>query len=237
MTKKGFLLIVLLVLVVAAFKVFNSLERAYYISELGTDMDVNEKNVSNMNNTTNVGSGYYASDSYGNNTTALTTKGYVDTEVKASVSGDLVDITTLTPYIQQSGIYIKNGLTDIMGNTYTSCIISWADLPGKGCGFAGTDKETYWVWDIGGKYSRLTATGFIEENDKDKGSLGGSVRIYGDNRLLFEKYDITCETKPYMIDVDITGVTDLKIELYGQNSDLGWSLIWGCLGNINLQVA
>ena len=146
-----------------------------------------------------------------------------------------VDLTTLTPYIQQSGMDTKSGMTDTMGNTYASGIYSVADLPGKGEGVAATDKETCWVWDIGGQYNSLTATGFIFESDKDLKSLGGTVRIYGDNQLLYEKYNITCDTKPYTINVDVTGVTDLKIELYGESSSLGWSNIYGCLGNITLQ--
>lgn len=146
-----------------------------------------------------------------------------------------IDLTTLTPYIQQSRMGTKSGMTDTMGNTYASGIYSTADLPGKSDGVATSNKETCWVWDIGGQYNRLTATGFIYESDKDLGGLGGTVRIFGDNQLLFEKYDITCDTKPYTIDVDITGITDLKIELYGQTSSLGWSNIWGCLGNITIQ--
>ena len=66
-------------------------------------------------------------------------------------------------------------------------------------------------------------------------NLSGHIRIYGDGRLLFERSNITSNTKPYNIELNISGVTDLKLEMYGQSSELGWSSINAVLVNILLQ--
>ena len=77
-----------------------------------------------------------------------------------------------------------------------------------------SDSNCYCIWDIGGRYNTLTATGIIREANKGS-SYEGSYRIYGDDVLLYERTNIGSQTKPYHIEVDVTGVTDLRIEMYG----------------------
>ena len=144
-----------------------------------------------------------------------------------------VDLTTLNPYYTSNNYFeVVSGIKDTMGNKYNTGILSFADhINGRWSG-----GETYWVWDIGGKYNKLTATGIIREEDKgDSLNLSGLVKIYGDGRLLYEKNNITSNTKPYYINVNISGVRDLKLEMYGQSSELGWSGIDTVLVDIMLQ--
>ena len=144
-----------------------------------------------------------------------------------------VDLTTLSPYYTSNNYFqVMTGIRDIMGNYYNTGIRSYADHIGG----QWDSGETYWVWDIGGKYTRLTAKGIIREEDKGMSkNLSGIVRIYGDGRLLYQKTNITSDTKPYDIEVNISGVQDLKLEMYGQSSTLGFSGIDAVLVDIMLQ--
>ena len=118
-----------------------------------------------------------------------------------------VDLTSITPYYLGCTDVFTDGATDIMGNYYNTGI----------CGIMSKSDNVncFNLWDIGGKYNRLTATGIILEEDKGS-SYKASCRIYGDGIFLYERADIDSMTKPYHIDIDITGVKDLKIELFGK---------------------
>lgn len=140
-----------------------------------------------------------------------------------------VDLTTLTPYYRGAvSIGIWYNVVDTMGNAYNTAFHSNLATESE----ARSIDEDYCaiVWDIGGEYNVLTATGFIEKSDRG-GSGGGSYKIYGDGILLYEKSSITSDTKPYSIEVDITGVTDLKIEMFGS----GTYGVVSALGNVMLQ--
>lgn len=124
-----------------------------------------------------------------------------------------VDLTSIVPYFE-GAIDIRTGagvVTDTLGNQYSTGVIrGFADVK-------NSDWNCYCIWDIGGKYNLLTATGIIL--DFEKGSnCEGSLKIYGDGILLYEKSGIGSQTKPYHIEIDITGVTDLKIEMYGEGN-------------------
>lgn len=127
---------------------------------------------------------------------------------------------------------ISDDVRDTLGNEYESGLEGYMDPP---------DGQSYWsigecsmTWDIGGKYDRLVATGIIPESDKGL-NLGGVIRIYGDGALLYEKTDITTDLKPYPVEIDISGIIDLKIEIYGRSSSLGWSNTHPTLVDIYLQ--
>ena len=86
------------------------------------------------------------------------------------------------------------------------------------------DPNCFSIWDIGKKYSTLTATCIIRE--KDKGSkYKGAFYIYGDEKLLYKSEDISSMTKPFPISIDISGVTDLKLEMYGVGNNGFYALL------------
>ncbi len=139
-----------------------------------------------------------------------------------------VDLTSLEPYYEGAVTIERNGLTDTLGNRYSSGLRGYM-APGDPAKY---NIDCFSIWDIGGEYRTLTATGIIRR--KDKGSrFEGSYRIYGDGRLLYSRDGIGSMTKPYEIVIDITGVTDLKIEMYG-NGNAGTSGINSVLANIML---
>lgn len=96
---------------------------------------------------------------------------------------------------------------DNMGNTYETALVGYMD----------DDDDQYNIYDIGGKYNILTGTVCIT-----KRSIGtkrtGYIKIYGDDVLLWADNNITANTKPYDISVNISGVTDLKIEMCGRGN-------------------
>lgn len=91
--------------------------------------------------------------------------------------------------------------TDSMGNEYLSCIET----------SQGSEDET---WNLGKKYTNFTAV--IAWSKQGKGSRSvEQIRIYGDGILLWSTDCVDQNTKPYAINVDITGVEDLQICMYG----------------------
>ncbi len=139
-----------------------------------------------------------------------------------------VNLLSLNAYYEGSIEFELNGIKDTMGNSYSSAIRGYASLADvKKYGW-----NCYCIWDIGGKYKTLEATGIIRS--KDKGSkYEGSYKIYGDGKLLYSKDKIGSKTKPYSVKVNISGVTDLKIEMYG-NGNVGSNGINSVLADIML---
>ncbi len=141
---------------------------------------------------------------------------------------DTVDLTSLNPYYEGKIQVIKNGITDTLGNHYRSGLRGYI-APGDVDRYKAS---CFNIWDIGGEFKKLTAKGIIRESDKGS-PYTGSYRIYGDGKLLYQRDEIGSMTKPYDIEVDVSGVTDLKIEMYG-NGNAGTSGINSVLVDIQL---
>ena len=122
-----------------------------------------------------------------------------------------VDLTSLTPYFEGVIDVFTDGIRDTMGNTYRTGMRGYMSTSDS------SRFDCFHIWDIGCQYNTLTATGIIREEDKGS-RCEGCYRIYGDGILLYERSNIGSTTKPYSIEVDITGVTDLKIEMYGEGN-------------------
>lgn len=122
-----------------------------------------------------------------------------------------VDLTSLTPYFEGVIDAFTDGIKDTMGNTYRTGMRGYMSTSDS------SRFDCFHIWDIGCQYNTLTATGIIREGDKGS-RCEGCYRIYGDGILLYERNNIGSTTKPYSIEVDITGVTDLKIEMYGEGN-------------------
>lgn len=126
-----------------------------------------------------------------------------------------VNLTSLTPFATSGVVYsFTDGATDTMGNHYNSGFYGSFSKSGLA---SYANEECSLTWDIGGKYNKLTAIGIVFDSSKGSSSVA-SYRIWGDGILLYEKDNITSDTKPYEVEVDITGVTDLKLEMYGQGN-------------------
>lgn len=88
-------------------------------------------------------------------------------------------------------------------------------------GYMDADDNQYSIYHIDGKYNTLKGTIAVT-----KGSIGskkiGYIKIYGDDLLLWEDTNISAMTEPYDINVNISGVRQLKIEMCGPGN-MGWS--------------
>ena len=120
-----------------------------------------------------------------------------------------VDLVTMNAYYT-GDITLFSSIKDTMGNRYGTGMRGYMEPGTPNC---------YNIWDIGGRYSTLTATCIIRSQDKGSQHVA-SFRIYGDGMLLYQQSNITSMTKPFPICVDVRGVTDLKIEMFG-NGNMG----------------
>jgi len=137
-------------------------------------------------------------------------------ELKSHCTVAIVSLEEIDPYYKAGKDHIReeNGFEDISGNVYAYALISKTDDYGF---------EREWIYDIGGKYTIFAVDIVVEKNPGSHAT--GDVRIYGDNKLLFSHENIESKTKSYPIEVDVTGVTDLKIMIFGnQSSWTGYGL-------------
>ncbi len=137
-------------------------------------------------------------------------------ELKSHCTVETVSLEEIEPYYKAGKDHIReeNGFEDISGNVYAYALISKTDDYGF---------EREWIYDIGGNYTVFAADIVVEKNPGSHAT--GDVRIYGDNKLLFSHENIESKTKSYPIEVDVTGVTDLKIMIFGnQSSWTGYGL-------------
>lgn len=112
-----------------------------------------------------------------------------------------VNLYQLTPYL--GSLYRIDSDTDILGTTYQNCFY---------CSQIGLGTSEYSAtYDISRSYNTLTAT--IYGKDAINDTYYYTLLISGDGVRLYEKTDIPGNGKPFEISVDITGVSDLKIEM------------------------
>ena len=144
-------------------------------------------------------------------------------EQAAYLACEPIILFSMDPYTKDGDIMHYSSMKDTMGNTHSDVLMGY-EIDGA--------SETY---DIGGQYNKLTGTIFVREDDKGKENAAG-IRIYGDGVLLYENMNITSSTKPTAIDVNISGVVDLKIVLYcgGGNWMSGYDM-YPVISGITLQ--
>ena len=93
--------------------------------------------------------------------------------------------------------------TDIFGNNYSDII----HLIGGFSSTTGFGSQTY---RIDRKFKRLTGTVFLSFDDRDT-NYSGTVKIYGDDDLLFSASSISAGFEPVFFDLNIAYVQDLTI--------------------------
>lgn len=120
----------------------------------------------------------------------------------------IVSLREIQPYV--TGDYelgeaynSEENRTDTMGNVY-----SYALRGTKGPSY-GEVSNTYC---LNQQYTIFKATVAVKQGSSSDNS--GIIRIYGDGRLLWSDENIRKDTKPFDIEIDISGITDLKIEMY-----------------------
>ena len=134
------------------------------------------------------------------------------------VSTSYTHLKDLTPtYTKDVKFYYENSIKDNLGQLHSYAM--------------GVNSYNYQTYNLGGKYTRLTGSFFMSEEGKDFNGAGTKLplRIYGDDKLIYEEYMIG-ETFPIIFSVDVTGVKTLKIEMHesytGPNSYIADCRLW-----------
>lgn len=142
-----------------------------------------------------------------------------------------ISMETLEPYAQEkSGLdHVKryqDYRTDNFGNVYSFAL--------RGISGSNTNAGGWEKFYLAGQYNYLIATVAVMNPSwpESTESIAG-IRIYGDDRLLWSNDQITIETHPYEIKVDVTGVQNLQIEMR-KGSPKGYYGICPLLGNPSL---
>lgn len=120
-----------------------------------------------------------------------------------------IRLMELEPFDKYDVYLCKGIVKDNYGNTWSEAII----------GSGMTSHTRYARYFLDGNYSYLTATVANEKGcsaDYDQ----GVIRIYGDGRLLFSDNSIGVNTKPYAIELNLEGISELQVEVY---ATLGWT--------------
>ena len=113
-------------------------------------------------------------------------------------------------------IGIRNGTAGVTGTTYEHGLEAWVAR-------WNYSAERSWVWneyDIGGNYNKLTGTldyckYSFDGWDYTKYSHSTNLEIIGDGKILYSvTVDNNASTYPINIDVDVTGISTLKIYFY-----------------------
>ena len=110
----------------------------------------------------------------------------------------------------------RANVEDIFGNKYQIAFITQENKSN------GERSQTY---RLDGQYNTLDFTIAISDLST-RGKVGnGSIYVIGDGRLLFSRTDITAEFESEYVSIDISGIKDLTIEMYGsRNLDYQYTL-------------
>lgn len=131
-----------------------------------------------------------------------------------------VSLLDMKPYTYEREQYSTDSdVTDNMGNTYDKVLR-----------LANGYHDISSTYAINKQYNVLTGTVAVPDYYKGR-TEAVHIKIYGDGKLLWEKNNITGSVKPFPFSVDITGVTDLKIQMPGNE---GWSF-YVYAANVQLQ--
>lgn len=140
-----------------------------------------------------------------------------DEDEKTSVTA-LTDMkmTNVNDHVEVIDDHTRN---DIFGNIYAPANLMEFETYGESVwGNHGyeEDRSAFTEYHLVGEYTRLTGT--IAVSDKMVDDTSGKIVILGDDTEIAQ-YDITKKTEPISVDLDLTGVAWLRIELRFYSDD------------------
>lgn len=116
-------------------------------------------------------------------------------------SSEPAAVLTELDYFNKDGMFIyKESIKDNLGRTYNRGYLK------------GNSSQSFVEYKLNGKFSRLTGAFFVKYDCRTF-EAPGMLKIYGDGKLLYNSPEITGGVEPVPVDVDITGVLTLRIEL------------------------
>lgn len=155
-----------------------------------------------------------AQSQYSSNQTI--TEAYKDIKDKMPIT--LKNITTVSSnYIEVKKEVVK----DRFGNVYDGAVL-----------YNLYDYDAYGLYNLSGKYNTFNAIAFVGTDAAIEGNY--SISIYADEALIFFKDEITEETAPISISLDVAGKQTLRIAVHSNN---GWSSRFIYFGNSSFEKA
>lgn len=158
----------------------------------------------------------------------LSSEVYADTNVVASINSIIAEYNEYIPIelmsldYTQKGVYIDIGDIvndkDVNGNQYDSNKIICASGGSLNSQYASSDDEAYVLYNLNLNYTTLSGLIYRPYSSLscDYEWTPATVRIYGDDILIYESPGITQETYDTIeFTVDVTGVRNLKIVMRG----------------------
>lgn len=114
---------------------------------------------------------------------------------------------------------IKDAITDRWGNVYDGAVKF------------ESNNDAFGLYNLNGQYTRLTGTVFVSKDSSNGANV--SFSVYLDEKLVQHVENITVETAPIALDIDVTGATTLRIT----TAHTEWP--WGelCFANTRLEKA
>ncbi|MBD5148829.1 MAG: hypothetical protein HDT18_00280 [Oscillibacter sp.] len=154
-----------------------------------------------------------------------------------------LEYTQIARYLRVGAVFGEE--SDVNGTQYDVDTVIYPTGGSLNSEVASTDDEAYVLYNINLKYSTLTGTiyrPYRSLSSKEQWNTATSVKIYGDDSLLYEAPNITKDTyESINFKVDVTGVRNLKIVMRGVwTESTGWVGMYDrnpkvCMAEVTLQ--
>lgn len=145
-------------------------------------------------------------------------QGNSDQEETTSYASKTISLLKLEPYTGQRFHvgYDDSDCEDVFGNKYSTTLYSYKEQENGECSV---------TYRINSQYDKFTFTSGVS----GRGSEGTAhIFIYGDGKLLYDR-KLTCTSESEFVELDVHGVKDLTIEMYGHTepvvSIIGFTLL------------
>ena len=139
-----------------------------------------------------------------------TAEGLIDNIVPGDHAG-ITDIDWYSSSMQLSpsegGLVYYGSAVDNYGTVYNSTAI----------GGRASDTENWNSYKISGAYSSITGKVILNNAYSDIVSENTQFRIYADGEVVYESQSVTAGRGPQDFNVDLKGVEDLRLEVFGAN--------------------
>lgn len=155
-----------------------------------------------------------------------------------------LEYTQKAIYISVGGAFASNS-TDVNGMQYNANTVIYPTGGMFASEIASTEDEADVLYNLNFKYSTLTGTIYRPYSSlscENEWNVATSVKIYGDDALLYEAPNITKNTYDTIeFEIDVTGVRNLKIVMLGVWAEpTGWVSLYSwnpkvCMAELTLQ--
>lgn len=143
-----------------------------------------------------------------------------------------VNLLTIKPFFVGDLTLLPAGLTDTWGNTYESAIY------GQFSETQSDYRDSYYIWMVNGEYEKMTGTALVNaDNETSNDEQRATIRIYGDDMLLYQRAGMDRRSKPEKFEIDLKGIQEIRVELYEESDGMFGLHLSPVLANVYLHQA